>query len=97
MPLTGKQKRHLRGLGHALNPVVLIGQQGLDARVLAAIADAIEAHELVKIKLLENFSGDRHETAAVLAKQTGSALVQVLGKTILLYKAAEKPKLQFPA
>lgn len=96
MPLTGKQKRHLRGLGHDLSPVVLIGQQGIDTRVLAAINHAINAHELVKIKLLESFSGDRHETAEDLAAQTQTELVQVLGKTILLYKAAEKPKIQFP-
>ena len=86
----------MRGLGHDLSPVVLIGQQGLDARVLTAIATAIDAHELIKIKLLENFSGDRHETAADLAAKIQADLVQVLGKTILLYKAAEKPKIQFP-
>jgi len=97
MPLTGKQKRYLRGLGHELNPVVLIGQKGLDERVIAAITNAISTHELVKIRLLESFSGDRHETAEELAAQTQTALVQVLGKTILLYKPAEEPKIQFPA
>jgi len=96
MPLTGKQKRHLRGLGHELNPVVHIGQQGLDERVIAAISNAIDAHELVKIKLLDSFSGDRHETAEALAVKTQTELVQVLGKTILLYKAAKKPGIQFP-
>jgi len=98
MPLTGKQKRHLRGLGHELNPIVLIGQQGLDERVVAAITKAVDAHELVKIKLLERFSGDRHETAEELATKTKTELVQVLGKTILLYKKfAEKPTIQLPS
>ena len=96
MPLSGKQKRYLRGLGHELNPVVLIGQQGLDERVAAAITNAIDAHELVKIKLLESFSGDRHETAEELAAKTQTELLQVLGRTILLYKAAEKTKIQLP-
>jgi RNA-binding protein len=97
MSLTGKQRRHLRGLGQELNPVVLIGQQGIDARVLAAIATALNAHELVKIKLLENFGGDRYETAENLAAKTNAELVQVLGKTILLYKTADEPNIQFPA
>ncbi len=98
MSLTGKQKRYLRGLGHDLSPVVLIGQQGIDARVLTAINHAINAHELVKIKLLENYTGQRHETAEDLAAQTQTELVQVLGKTILLYKkCAEKPTIQLPS
>jgi len=95
MPLTGKQKRRGRGRGHELNPVVLIGQQGLDERIIAAIKNAVDTHELVKIKLLESFSGDRHETAEELAAKTQTELVQVLGKTILLYKmSVEKPNIQ---
>jgi len=90
MPLTGKQKRYLRGLGHALNPVVFIGQQGVDARNIEAIANALAAHELIKIKLLEGYAGDRHQTGAELAAKTAAELVQVLGKTILLYRASEE-------
>lgn len=97
MPLTGKQKRHLRGLGHALKPIVQIGQQGLDERVLAAIANAIAAHELVKIKLLESYVADRYETAERLAAKTGAEVVQVLGRTVLLYDAAtENPQIKLP-
>ncbi|MCG3118486.1 MAG: RNA-binding protein YhbY [bacterium] len=97
MPLTGKQKRYLRGLGHELKPVVQIGQQGLDERVLAAIAKAIAAHELVKIKLLESYVVNRHETAERLAMTTGAEVVQVLGRTILLYQpAAENPQIKLP-
>jgi RNA-binding protein len=97
MPLTGKQKRYLRGLGNTLKPVVQIGQQGIDERVVDAIKNALAAHELVKIKLLENYVGDRHEAAEEIAVQTGAELVQVLGKTILLFQAAvETPHVQLP-
>jgi RNA-binding protein len=90
MPLSGKQERYLRGLGHALKPIMLIGQQGIDVRVITAITDALAAHELVKIKLLESYTGDRHAAADMLADKTGAELVQVLGRTILLYKKSAK-------
>lgn len=97
MLLSGKQKRQLRGLGHELKPIVLVGQQGIDERVLAAITDAFTARELVKIKLLESYTGERHDTAKNLADKTGAELVQVLGRTILLYKkSAEAPGIPLP-
>jgi RNA-binding protein len=94
--LTGKQKRYLRGLGNSLKPVVLIGHHGIDDGVVAAVASAAAAHELVKIKLLESYAGDRHTIAEELAVRTKTKLVQVIGKTILLYKTAAPPEIQLP-
>lgn len=94
MSFTGKQKRHLRGLGHALKPVVQIGQQGINERVVAATANALSAHELIKVKLLDSCAAGRHEAAEELAAKTGAEVVQVLGRTILLYRAAvENPQI----
>jgi RNA-binding protein len=97
MMLTGKQKRYLRGLGNSLQPVVLIGQRGIDERIIDALKNALAAHELVKIKLLESYVGDRHVAAEELATKTGAELVQVLGGTILLYQASkENPQIDLP-
>lgn len=84
--LRGKDKRELRALGHHLRPVVQIGQQGLSPAVVRAAAEALHRHELIKVKLLESAPLDRHEAARSLAEQCDAELVQVLGRTLLLFK-----------
>lgn len=95
--LTGKQKRHLRGLGHGLKPVILIGKKEVDQALIAETEAALTHHELIKIKVLENCPLDRHEAADALSEATGSDVAQVLGKTFLLYRSAEKPVIVLPA
>lgn len=95
--LTGKQRRHLRGLGHKLQVIVQLGKGGVDEGVVAAIDQALSDHELVKIKVGENAELDRHETAEELAKQTKSQVAQVLGNTVLLYRAhPDEPVIELP-
>ncbi len=99
MALTGKQRRYLRSLGHALPAVVLVGKEGLTDEVADVTREQLRAHELVKVKLVaKNDVGlDRHDAAAQLAKTTGSEVAQVLGKTFLLYRRREEtPKLVLP-
>ena len=97
VPLTGKQARFLRGLGHKLQPVVMIGRQEVSAEVIAAVEEALQAHELIKIKLQEGCLTDRRTVADELSRATGSAVAQVLGKTILLYRPGEKELIRLPA
>jgi len=94
--LTGKQVRYLRGLGHHLQPVVMIGREELSEAVLASVEEALDAHELIKVKLQEGCLLDRREAATLLAERTGSAVAQVLGKTILLFRQGEKQKINLP-
>lgn len=94
--LTGKQARFLRGLGHHLQPVVMIGKESLSDAVLASIEEALATHELIKVKLQEGCLLDRREAATILAEKTGAAVAQVLGKTILLYRQGEKAKINLP-
>ena len=94
--LTGKQVRYLRGLGHHLQPVVMIGREELSEGVLASTEVALEDHELIKVKLQEGCLTDRRELASQLAAKTGAQVVQVLGRTILLYRVAAEPELQLP-
>ncbi|MEN9799889.1 MAG: hypothetical protein RL653_3586 [Pseudomonadota bacterium] len=85
MPLDGKTRRKLRALGHHLDPVVLIGHQGVTDAVVAAVDQALHDHELVKVKVNEG-PADRHEAADALAAQTSSEVAQVLGRTLLLFR-----------
>ncbi|NOK23364.1 ribosome assembly RNA-binding protein YhbY [Corallococcus carmarthensis] len=85
MPLTGKERRHLRALGHHLEPVVIVGSSGVTEGVIAAIEQALNDHELIKVKINEGPEG-RHEAADRLAEATGSELAQLLGRTALFFK-----------
>jgi len=97
MALTGKQRRHLRGLGHSLAPVAQVGKGGVSDAVVAAIDAALSTHELIKIKLLESLEVDRDEAATTLATRTQAEVAQVLGRTVLLYRAdPDEPVIELP-
>jgi RNA-binding protein len=82
-------------MGHALTPVVQLGKGGLSGALLEAVDQALTDHELIKVKLLDTFELDRHDAAAQLAEKTKSEVAQVLGKTILLYRAdPEDPRIE---
>lgn len=94
--LTGKQARYLRGLGHSLRPIVMLGRQEITDSIRTALDEALSAHELVKVKLQEGCLLDRHEAAGQLAAATGAAVAQILGKTILLYRPSDKKLITLP-
>ncbi len=96
-PLSGKQRRHLRSLAHGLKPTVSVGRQGLSDPVLASVEDAYNGTELIKVRLERACELDRKEAAAQLAAATDSHLIQVLGRTVLLYRAdPDEPVIQLP-
>ena len=93
MPLTGKQRRKLRALGHHLSPVVIVGQEGVTPGVIAAVAQALHDHELIKVKFNEG-PDDRVAGAGILSRETDSEVAQILGRTVLLYRQREEnPKI----
>jgi RNA-binding protein len=97
MTLTGKQRRHLRALGHALTAVVTIGKDGITPGVARAIDQALFDHELVKIRLGQNAPVDRKDAAAELAAETASEVAQILGNTVLLYRRhPDQPIIELP-
>src|SRR5687767_13924310 len=84
MSLTGKQRRHLRALGHPLAPIVHIGKDGLTQAIGRAVTQALLDHELIKVKLGPYAELERDDAAEQLAQMTDSHVAQILGKTILL-------------
>ncbi len=97
MPLSGKQRRYLRGLGHNLDPVVQIGKEGLTDSVSAAVDAALQQHELIKVRVGTECPDDRHDVAERLAPMVKSELAQLLGRTMLLWRKRPKDsKIQLP-
>ncbi len=97
MPLSGKQRLHLRGLGHSLEPIVQIGKLGLTDAVTAAVDTALEEHELIKVRIGTECPDDRHDVAERLAPAVKSEVAQVLGRTLLLWRKRPKDsKIQLP-
>jgi RNA-binding protein len=95
--LTGKQRRHLRALGHHLDPVVQVGHEGVNDAVIRQTDAQLDAHELIKVKIGESSPQDRHEAAELLAGRTQAQVAQVLGRTALLYRPRkEKPQIVLP-
>lgn len=96
--LSEKQRKHLRGLAHSREPVVLIGQSGLSEGVTKELDTALAAHELVKVRARV---GDREERNAIfeqLTKQTTSTLVQRIGNVGVFYRPhKDKPRIILPA
>jgi RNA-binding protein len=94
--LTGKQKRFLRGLGHDLKPVVMIGKGEVNEQVCQETDAALEFHELVKVKILESCVMGRYEVAEHLADACSAEVAQVLGRTLLLYRGKKEAKIELP-
>ena len=91
--LSGKQKKHLKALGHHLSPVILIGKEGLTQRLIDATVQELRNHELIKIKIGTNSNVAKEDAVVTLTAATGSELVQLIGKSLLLYKEnPEKPQ-----
>ena len=85
--LTGEQRKKLRGLGHHLEPVVYIGREGLSPALIKSVEAALTARELIKIKVGQNCPLDRSEAGRELGRLTGAAVVQIIGRMALLYRA----------
>ena len=95
--LTGKQRRHLRALGHHLDPVVQIGHEGVNDAVVRETDAQLNAHELIKVKVGESSPHQRHEAAEMLAARTQAQVAQILGRTALLYRRRkDEPKITLP-
>lgn len=95
--LKGKQVRFLRGLGHHLQPVIMLGKDALSEQVVRATDEALAKHELIKVRLQEGCMLDRKQAAAELAGLTSSSIAQILGNTFLLYRRGEKPEINLPS
>ena len=86
--LTPRERAHLKGRAHALEPIVQIGQGGLSDAVLGELERALTAHELIKVRINGTDRDARQETADAICTRTGAAAVQQVGKVLVLWRPA---------
>lgn len=90
MELKGSQRSYLSKTAHSLNPVVMIGGGGLTDGVIGAVKEALECHELIKVRFIDH-KEDRKELATEMAEKSQAELVRLIGNVAVLYKEAYDP------
>lgn len=90
-PINKEDIKALRGIGHRLNPVVIIGANGLTPTVIEEVARALGDHELIKIKIPAGSADERKACASALAEATESIVVHHIGRMVLLLRSNPQP------
>lgn len=97
--MTTKQRAYLKSLAMTIEPIFQIGKSSMTPGLTQAIAETLDARELIKISVLQNCADDPRELAELVAERTRSQVVQVIGKKIVLYKEGrdDKKKILWPS
>ena len=96
MKLSKKQIQFLKGEAHSLKPVVQLGANGFTEGVLAEIENALGIHELIKIKIPAEDREELQLYVAAIIRESKAEKIQLIGKTLVLYKQGEDPKIELP-
>ena len=95
--LTSKQRAYLRSLANSIDTILMVGKGGMSEQIIAQAASALKARELIKGKVLESCELSVRETADMIAEETKSEVVQVIGTKFVLYKRNDKePQIELP-
>lgn len=95
--ITGKQRAYLRKLANTMDPIFQIGKNGIEESFLNQLQEALEARELIKIKVLENSGLGAREASNEICEKISCEGIQAIGSKIVLYKkSSKKPKIELP-
>jgi RNA-binding protein len=94
--LTNKQIRHLRSLAHDTKPVVIVGDKGLTQSVVDEICNALETHELIKVKIRTDDRDERQSMIDSIVKKTNAEKIQRVGHIVTLFKRNNEAKIALP-
>lgn len=94
--LTINQKKYLRGIAHGLNPMIIIGANGVTESLMAELESTLSHHEILKIKMASADREDRKTIVDYIVKETGALLVQTIGKICVIYRQNEDTELPLP-
>ena len=89
--LSNDTLKELRGIGHRLSPIIIVGANGLSPTLIEETARALADHELIKIKIPAGSSDERKEYANTLATATESQVVHHIGRMVLLFRKNDEP------
>ena len=87
---TSKQRSNLKGIAMGIDPIAQIGKGGIGENFIESVDKALSARELIKISVLQNAEKDAKDLAEEIAKATGSEVVLIIGKKIVLYRKSDK-------
>ena len=90
--MTSKQRAYLRGLANSYETIFQIGKGGINDNMTGQISDALEARELIKLRVLENCELSAKEAAEIIAKIVNAEIVQVIGTRFIIYRESVKHK-----
>lgn len=88
--MNSKDRAYLRSLANTIEPIFQIGKSGISDNLIKQVDEALEARELIKITVLETSPMDAQTVSIELAESTNSAVVQVMGRKITLYRRRQK-------
>ena len=95
--LTTKQRQYLKGLAHALSPVVRVGKGGVTESLVAETRKSLDAHELIKVRIESDDGDERRTLAESLAAAAGAHVAGTIGKIAILYRERdEEPTIKLP-
>ena len=94
--LTNSQIKYLRGIAHGINPVIIIGGNGVTESLMEELESSLEHHELLKIKMASAERDDRKEMINYVLEKTNAELVQSIGKTFVIFRANDETELPLP-
>jgi len=95
LTLKGFQKKYLRGLAHNLKPVVFVGQKGITQSMIRSVDEALDTHELIKIKFVDFKEKDQKtEIASAIETKTRSLIVGTIGHIVILFRQHNDPEKQ---
>ncbi|ADQ14572.1 ribosome assembly RNA-binding protein YhbY [Halanaerobium hydrogeniformans] len=88
--LNGKNRSYLRGKANKLNPVIHVGKEGITDAVIDQLDQALEDHELLKVRILESVGRSTRSSAEELATATAAEVVQVIGGIAVLFRQRDE-------
>ena len=98
MSLSQAQIRFLRGRAHHLKPVVILGQHGLTENVMAEVDNALDAHELIKVRVNAGDRGEREELVSGISGRSGAQLIHTIGHVAVFFRRNKrKPRIALPS
>ena len=90
--MTSKQRAYLKSLANNMEPIFQVGKGGINDNTVKQVVDALEARELIKLRVLETCPTSSRETADELSEKCGCDVVQVIGSRFILYKQSKNNK-----
>lgn len=90
--LNSRQRAQLRGMANNYEAIFQVGKGGINDQLIKQVDEALEAHELIKLRVLETSPDTSRQAADIIAERVGADVVQVIGYRFILYRESKNNK-----